>query len=53
MSETKLDRVIRGVAKSQAAQAKRVADKARMDKSERATKQYVVCPAMRVLDRCN
>jgi hypothetical protein len=53
MDEKKLARVLTGIAKSQRQEAKRQADKARMDESERATRQYVVVPRMNVLDKKN
>jgi hypothetical protein len=53
MDQKKLERVIRGVVRSQQQQARRAVDKERMASHERATKDLCVVPKMPVLDRSN
>jgi hypothetical protein len=51
MDEKKIERVLTGVSKSQRQEARRAVDRARAAENERATKQFVICPAMPVTDQ--
>jgi hypothetical protein len=47
-----IDRVVRGIVKSQQQEARRAVDKNRMERNARdERRQYIVVPAMHILDQ--
>ena len=53
IDQQKIERIVKGVAKSQRQEVRRALDKERMASHERATKDLCVIPKMSVLDRSN
>jgi hypothetical protein len=53
VDQKKIERIVKGITKSQQQEARRAVDKARMTAHERATKDLCVVPQMPVLDRSN
>ncbi len=51
--DQKIERIVKGITKSQQQEARRAVDKERMASHERATKDLCVIPKMPVLDRSN
>jgi hypothetical protein len=52
MDSNKIERIVKGITKSQEQEAKRAVDKERMEGNARDERQqYVVVPAMHVLDQ--